>query len=56
MVGKIYEGILVNRVYRVTEGLIEDESECKLPGLLYEDDLLCLASEETLRHGRRNFF
>ena len=25
MVGKIYEGILVNRVHKVTEGLIDDE-------------------------------
>ena len=42
MVGKIYAGILVDRVTRVTEGLIDDEQEGFKLGRGYVDETFTL--------------
>ena len=42
VVGKIYAGILVDRVHRVTEGLIEDEQGSFRSGMVCVDQILTL--------------
>ena len=44
---KIYAGILVDRVRRVTEGLIDDEQESFRPGRGCVDQIVTLKEKET---------
>ena len=55
VVGKIYEGILVNRVRKVTEGLIDDEQGGFRAGRGYVDQIFTLKQigEKTREEKRR---